>query len=125
MNFDETAEFTRELKSLTKRWDSLHNDLEKVKRQIETLYMENSEINMNEYRQNFFNGKRATILRQSEDNEVVKMRLDCASLGNKSLLRLIFIYIKTGSRVLLVELYSKNDKSREDTTRIKRYLNAV
>jgi hypothetical protein len=122
MNYDETPEFSRELKRFAKKWRTLPADIATAKQAIEKLYIEQEGVNLEEYRGFLFSGKRATTLEQTTGCEVVKMRLDCAALGNKNLLRLVFIFIKTENGVLLVELYSKNERSREDAKRIKEYL---
>jgi hypothetical protein len=122
MNFDETAEFQKELKSFAKKWRTLPADLKKAKRLINLLYTPITDVDIDTYRENFFGTKRATIITKNEHYEVVKMRLDCAALGNKSMLRLVFVYVKTAAGVILVELYAKNEKSREDVGRIKKYL---
>jgi hypothetical protein len=122
MNFEETTEFSREYKRFAKKWHSLPDDLADAKQAIEGLYIKQGNLDTGIYRQMFFNGKNATILRSSDDLEVVKMRLDCADLARKNSLRLIFIYIKTRSGIMLLELYSKSEKSREDVDRIKKYI---
>jgi len=76
-----------------------------------------------EYRNAFFNNKRASILRLLEDGtEVVKMRLDVAVLGKNDKVRLVFIAIRRENSILFVELYAKNEKPREDIKRIQKYL---
>jgi hypothetical protein len=122
MNYDECSEFSKELKQFTKKWPSLPKDLEKAKDAIETLYVPNDEFDIDELRQLFFGGKRAAILHTSEDCEIVKMRLDCASLGKKELLRLIFVFSRATRAVTFIELYAKNEKSREDEKRIRKYI---
>lgn len=112
MNFEQSREFQKEFKRLGKKYRSLKGDLVKFQRLVAKL----DEPVM----QYFFEGNRATKLVAQPDVEVVKARLDCADLGNKQLLRIV--YIKRGDRVLFVELYAKNDKPREDKLRIKRYL---
>lgn len=125
MNFEQTPEFKKELKKLRKKWRSLADDIEIAQRVIADLYgtdQKDTEA-QREYRAAFFDGKRATIITKSEDSaEVVKMRLDCASLGSRDMLRLVFVYIYDGKTVTFIELFSKSDKSREDSRRIKHYL---
>lgn len=124
MNFEYTAEFTKDVKRLQKKWRSLPSDLEDAKFQIIDLYADNTEqTDQAEYRAAFFNGKRATILQKADDGrEVVKMRLDVSSLGTSSKVRTVFIAIIESGIVQFIELYSKADKSREDTARIKKYI---
>ena len=122
MIFDRAPEFDKDLKALQKSWPSLTNDLRVVEKVVEALYLEHDGADHGSLRKAFFDNKRATVLSKSESGEVVKTRLDCASLGNKDIIRLIFIYYYDKQSALFIELYSKSDKDREDTTRIKRYL---
>lgn len=123
MNFNQVPEFEKELKQFQKKWRSLFGDLESAKRRITDLYIpQDDKDDLVEYRNAFFNGKRATILQQSLDGtEVVKMRLDCASLGGSDKIRLVFITIRNADEVKFIELFSKSDKQREDVGRIKKY----
>jgi hypothetical protein len=114
MNYSETAAFASVLKQFKKKWRSLPDDIEDAKAVIEQLYVEQGGVSLAEYRSLFFSGKNATVLYQDEVNEVVKMRLDCASLGGSGKLRLVFVYIKTKNGIVLVELFNKADKARED-----------
>ena len=126
MNYSTSSEFDRELKTLSKKWRSLPNDFKPVKKSLPLLYTiqpDETDENLRMRRDQFFNNKRATILHTTKDGiEIVKMRLDCASLGNKDMLRLVFVYIMQGDTITFIELYSKNDKQREDQVRIKKYL---
>jgi hypothetical protein len=122
MNFEQTPEFEKELKQFTKKWRTLNIDLLDAELAISKIYSSSEAPNHESLELAFFNGKRATRLQQTETCEVVKMRLDCASPGSQGLLRLLFIYIKSGDDILLVELYSKNIKAREDSKRIDRYV---
>jgi len=114
MNFDQTPEFAKELKAFAKKYRSLTGDLEK----FQVLISSSEELE----RLHFFEGNAATKLNVGEGYEVVKARLDCASLGNKQMLRIIYIHKTEIHSVLFVELYAKNVKSREDDKRIKNYL---
>lgn len=124
MNFDQTDEFQKELKKFKKKWRSLPADLAAAEKIITDLYIgQKDNENLAEYRASFFNNKRAAIISPAKDGkEVIKMRLDCESLGNKDILRLIFICVINNKSVTFIELYAKNQKSREDTKRIKHYL---
>ena len=122
MIFNRTPEFEREFKALGKRWPSLPKDLAIAERLIETLYVDQESVDRILFCKNFFNSKRAAILSSTQSCEAVKMRMDCASLGSKDSVRLVFIYIFDGTSVLLVELYSKTDKNREDTDRLRKYI---
>lgn len=120
MNFDQTPEFQKEFKKLLKKYPSLDKDLEAFLKVITVLYT-GSKAESALFKQAFFDGKRATHLTYSTNNkaEVVKARLDCAYL-NSNKLRVVYIFQE--GHVLLIELFAKNVKPREDGSRIKRYL---
>lgn len=125
MNFSTTAEFDSELKKLSKKWRSLKTDFGPIYKTLPLLYSlqgGEKDDDLQFRRDGFLNNKRATILRTDNVAEVVKVRLDCASLGGKDILRLVFVYIKNVETITFVELYSKNDKQREDQSRIKKYI---
>ena len=117
LNFEHTPEFEKDLKALKKRWRSLPSDVVSAEAALGVIYSGNNEI----YRQ-FFALNNATVITQTVDYEVVKMRIDCKSLGNDKKTRLIFIAIRTEDTIKLIELYAKNSNEREDMHRIKKYL---
>lgn len=123
LNFDEVPEFAKDLKALKKKWRSLPSDVDDAKLQIEALYgtILQGEA-LKEFREGFFGTKRATILQAGHGYEVVKMRLDCATLGSDKKTRLIFVVIVANNTVRLVELFAKNANEREDARRLRRYL---
>lgn len=121
IRFDRTPEFEKDLKKLSKKWRSLPNDIELAKKVITVLYEPQKEISLDGLRQQFFSSNKNTILEESETYEVVKMRLRCKDLRTDAVTRITFIWIKTDSKVLLIELFSKNDKAREDIYRIAKY----
>lgn len=114
MNFDQTPEFAKELKAFAKKYRSLATDL----RKFQILISSSEELE----RLHFFEGSMATKLSTGDDYEVIKARLDCESLGNKQMLRVVYIRRFASHSVLFVELFARNVKSREDDKRIKNYL---
>lgn len=122
LNFDETPEFLKDVKKLKKSWRSIPNDIKNAKLAITPLYVPIADVDTKDFRDNFFGTKRAAILESTEEYEVVKMRLDCASLGSDKKTRLVFVMIRTADTIRLVELYAKNTNEREDTRRWKKYL---
>lgn len=122
MNFDFADEFTKDIKRLKKKWRSLPDDIEYIKPRIESLYKERSDIDLNKYRADFFATKTATILYSYSNMEVIKMRLDVESLGSNSKVRIVFVAIRNDNTIKFIELYAKNEKAREDQSRIKRYI---
>ncbi len=120
MNFEQTPEFAKDLKRLSKKWRSLPSDIEYVKPRIESLYTPREDIDLEQYRSDFFGGKGATILQSAEGYEVVKMRLDVAALSTNNKVRLVFVAVVTENKVVFIELYAKSEKDREDAKRINR-----
>jgi hypothetical protein len=114
MSCERVPEFSKELKLFTKKYRSLPQDLEL----FEKIIINNDELE----RIQFFQGNTATKLVDTNEVVVVKARLDCKSLGNKQILRVIYVYYPHLGTFLLVELFSKNDKPREDIIRYRRYL---
>lgn len=123
MNFDESDEFKKDVKRLSKKWRSLPDDIEAVKVNILPLYIEISkDVSVDWYRQAFFNNKRAAIISTNEKYEIVKMRLDVESLGSDSKTRIIFVAAKHENTITFLELFAKNDKTKADVQRYKKYL---
>jgi hypothetical protein len=122
MNFEKSTSFSNEFKQFSKKWRSLPYDLTHAQGLIYRLYVPKPGVDFEVYRNNFFNGKQATILQQSETVEIVKMRIDSDNPTVKKLLRLIFAYEMNTQTVTFVELYAKNDKEREDPKRFQPYL---
>jgi hypothetical protein len=92
------------------------------KTRISSFYVERDDIDLHKYREEFFASKKAAIIYTSEEVEIVKMRLDVAYLGRNDKARIVFVVVKTKSSVIFIELYAKNDKDREDTSRYKGYI---
>lgn len=122
MNFEQTPEFQKDLKRLSKKWRSLPQDIQAAQRDIVPLYVEQDGINIVRLREAFFGGYKAVILTVTDTVEVVKMRLDVADLGRNDKVRIIFVAIKTDGKILFVELYAKNEKTREDPKRYTPYI---
>ena len=123
MNFSEAPEFKKEIKSLAKKWRSIPSDIKAAEQYILPLYIKlDKGVDIEQYRTTFFNGKTATILHSENSIEVVKMRLDVECLGRNDKVRIVFVAIKNKDEIMFVELYAKNEKSREDERRIKKYL---
>jgi hypothetical protein len=126
MNYSSIPEFDRELKGFAKKWRSIPSDLEVAKKTLPLLFEQQGDESLDTLqgrRDAFFNNKRATILSTREDGtQVIKMRLDCASLGSKDIVRLVFVFILSHNSLTFIELYSKNDKQREDATRIRQFI---
>ena len=107
MNFDKLQEFSRELKQLTKKYQSLPEDLEEFKRVATVIPLGHS--------------KHFNIITKNDKCTIIKARLFCRYLKGSSL-RIIYAYYKEISKIEFIEIYSKADKENEDKERIKEYL---
>ena len=116
MNFNRTPEFKKDLKKLQKKWRTLENDLNKAEQFVQLIYT-NSEMY-----ESFVNGPNATVISTSNLQEVMKMRLECTSPGAKGKARIVFVFARIDGEIILLEIYSKSEKDREDSTRIHDYL---
>lgn len=120
MNYSRVPEFEKDAKALKKRVRSLEGDLERAKHLIEALYGRH-DAEQTEFKKRFLAGKKATILTKTGAVEVVKMRLDTDTDSYRGKLRLVFAVAVDKAEVSFIELYSKNDKPREDQRRLRRY----
>lgn len=120
MNYSRVPEFKKDAKALKKRVRSLEGDLERAKHLIEVLYGRH-DAEQTEFKKRFLAGKKATILTKTGAVEVVKMRLDTDTDSYRGKLRLVFAVAVDRAEVSFIELYSKNDKPREDQRRLRRY----
>ncbi len=112
MNFDEIIEFRKDQKKLAKKYRSLPDDLEEVRKILTTRPDAKPPYS---YRIEGLKIKSCMI----------KVRkISCKSLKNRGVqsgLRLIYAYFKEESRIVFVELYHKSDKPGEDRARILKY----
>ena len=120
MNYSRVPEFEKDVKALKKRVRSLEGDLERAKHLIEALYGRH-DAEQTEFKKRFLAGKKATILTKTGAVEVVKMCLDTDTDSYRGKLRLVFAVAVDKAEVSFIELYSKNDKPREDQRRLRRY----
>ena len=112
MIFESLDEFNKDLKKLLKKYRSLNEDLTTIKK---VLTVEPKERPPFSYRIDGLGIKTCVIK--------VK-KIACKSLkgrGVNSGLRLIYAYFETENRIVLVELYHKNNKENEDRARILKY----
>jgi len=120
MNYSRVPEFEKDVKALKKRARSLEGDLERTKHLIEALYGRH-DAEQTEFKKLFLAGKKATILTKTGAAEVIKMRFDTDTDSYRGKLRLVFAVAVDKAEVSFIELYSKNDKPREDQRRLRRY----
>jgi hypothetical protein len=110
MKFNYLDDFLKDLKSLKKKIPSLEEDLKNFEKFIPGV--------------DFTKNKRFIIL--TEDNKkqikIIKTRLMVRSLKGSSKTRLIFSFCIHENCMDFIEIYLKNQKSREDNLRIQEYL---
>ena len=109
MIFEELAEFKKNLKKLLKKYRSLNDDLEVVKK---VLKVEPNERPPFSFR----------IDGLGIETCVIKVKkIACKSLkgrGVNSGLRLIYAHFEAEQRIVFIELFHKSDKENEDRKRI-------
>ncbi len=110
MTFDELTEFKRDLKNLLKRFGTLNDDLDVVKRVLEVSPDERPPFSFR-------------IDNLGLESCIIKVKkIACKSLkgrGVNSGLRLIYAYFLNEQKITFIELYHKCDKENEDKKRIK------
>lgn len=105
--FSQSSEFEKELKKLSKKYPSLQQDLADLEDVLVVLPTGS--------------GKNFTIIHHSEQVKLVKTRLACKSLRDRSM-RVIYAYHDKTITFVYIELYFKGSKENEDRERITEYL---
>lgn len=105
--FNQLLEFEKEFFKLSKKYRSLDEDLKKFEKIIK--------INPTGVGKNF------TIIHNTEKLKLVKVRLACKSLRDRSM-RVIYAYHNDTTTFVYIEIYFKGEKANEDRERIKKYL---
>lgn len=106
-HFNQSPEFEKEFKKLSKKYRSLPKDLKDFE---EVLGASPTGL-----------GKNFTIVHRAESVKIVKARLACESLRDRSI-RIVYAYHDNTFQVMYIEIYFKGDKENEDRTRIEKYL---
>ena len=109
MTFDELIEFKKDLKNLLKKYRTLNEDLEVVKKVLEVTPQERPPFSFR-------------IDNLGLETCVIKVKkIACKALkgrGVNSGLRLIYAHFEAEQKITFIELYHKNDKANEDKQRI-------
>ena len=109
MTFDELTEFKKDFKKLLKKYRTLNEDLDVVKRVLEVAPDERPPFSFR-------------IDNLGLENCIIKVKkIACKALkgrGVNSGLRLIYAHFPDEQKIVFIELYHKNDKENEDKTRI-------
>ncbi len=106
-HFKQLPEFEKDFSKLSKKYHSLSEDLRKFERLIK--------INPTGVGKNF------TIIHSSLEVKIIKARLACKSLRDRSI-RIIYAYHENILTFVHIEIYFKGDKENEDTERVKEYI---
>ena len=110
MTFNELAEFKKDLKTLLKKYRTLHDDLSVVKRVLEITPNERPPFSYE-------------INNLGLETCIIKVKkIACKALkgrGVNSGLRLIYAYFPEKEKITFIELYHKNEKENEDRKRIR------
>ena len=110
MEFKETNEYKKDLKKLAKRFKTLPEDIEVLKKVLETEPDERPPIS-------------ARVGGLGAAENIIKVRkIACKSMkgkGSNTGLRMIYCYKKKEEEIILIELYFKGDKENEERDRIK------
>jgi hypothetical protein len=112
MTFEELEEFKKDLKQLLKKYRTLNDDLETVKR---VLNVEPNERPPFSFRINDLGITTCVIKVKKIACRALKGR------GVNSGLRLIYAHFEEEEKIVMIELYHKNDKEIEDKQRIKKH----
>ena len=112
MTFEELEEFKKDLKQLLKKYRTLNDDLETVKR---VLNVEPDERPPFSFRINDLGITTCVIKVKKIACRALKDR------GVNSGLRLIYAHFEEEEKIVMIELYHKNDKEIEDKQRIKNH----
>ena len=113
INFETAPEFEKDLKKLKKRYRSIVDDLEVVKKAAIGIYHINGIDNNSIF----------PIL-SYRNSEVISYKVkkfaskSFKGKGAKSGLRLIYIFLPKENRIILVEIYYKGNKPDEDKERL-------
>lgn len=111
MYFSESKEFQKEFKKLSKRFRTLAEDLEVVKKIITVTPRGNG-------------AKHWVALKSdiADERYIMKMRMMCRAVRGAQF-RLVYLYseIENITEILFIEIYFKGDKEREDLTRVDEY----
>lgn len=112
MKFEELAEYQKDLKQLLKKYRTLEQDVKELQK---TLAVEPDAEPPFSYRIDGLGIKTCVIKVKKIACKALKGR------GVNSGLRLIYAWFKEEERIIMVELYHKNDKENEDRNRIHKH----
>lgn len=113
MQFNYLDEFLKDFKKLRKKIPSLKGDLDNFEKFLPAVDLDN-------------NKKFITLTNDTKkDARIIKTRLMVRSLKGSNKTRLVFSFCWRGDSIDFIEMYLKNQKSREDSDRIQKYLKSI
>ncbi|MEN9326207.1 MAG: hypothetical protein RI943_628 [Bacteroidota bacterium] len=109
MTFEELSEFKKDMKTLLKKYRTLNEDLEVVKKVLEVTPDQRPPFSFQ-------------IDNLGLETCIIKVKkIACKALKGKGVntgLRLIYAHFQNEQKITFIELYHKNDKENEDRNRI-------
>jgi mRNA-degrading endonuclease RelE of RelBE toxin-antitoxin system len=112
MIFDELDEFKKDFKRLLKKYKTLNEDFEIIKKVLDAVSEERPPVSYG-------------ISGLGIQSNIIKIkRIACKAMkgkGSNTGLRLIYDYEKNLEKITMIEVYFKGDKENEDRQRIKKY----
>ena len=121
ITYDETAEFARDVKQLLKRFRSIREDMEVVKRAAIELFHGSPKIDNNSVEE--IPGHCTDTIRCCKIKKFA-----CRALkgrGVMSGIRVTYAFHIAERRVVFIQMYFKGDESMEDKQRLKNYLASI
>lgn len=109
MTFEELTEFNKDLKTLSKKYRTLKDDLDVVKKVLDILPDERPPFS---FRIDNLGLKTCIIKVKKIACKALKGR------GVNSGLRLVYAHFQKEEKIIFIELYHKNDKENENRQRI-------
>ena len=114
IDFKNVPEFESDLKALSKRYSSLSNDLERLKKVLNATPPKHLPGTF-----------RISDLGSNVPDPIYKVKhFRCESLkgkGCRSGIRVIFSHDETTNEIQFIQIYCKSQMANEDKTRIKKY----
>lgn len=116
MNYENTPEFNKDFKKLCKKYKSLHEDIEVLKKaSIELYHFQGLDNNGIFQIPSFCSEFLISCKVKKFASRSFKSR------GVNTGLRLVYIFIPRELKIVFVEIYHKNFKENEDQERLRKY----
>ncbi len=109
-HFKQLPEFSKEFLRLLKKYRSLEEDIKIFER-----FVAANPTGL---------GKNFTIIHSSEEVKIVKARMMCTSLKERSM-RIVYAHHEGTLTFVHIEIYFKGDKENEDRLRVKAYVDSL